>query len=103
MSVAEAGSVTDIDNPATNKDMKRVIASPRSLMRATIVEAFCENCDAFINSIRKLITARHKILDANNSGKQLEPRSRTINLFKIFMWSWSGYRDFPYSIACVLC
>lgn len=33
-------------------------------MRATIVEAFCEHCDAFINSIRKLIAAWHMTLDA---------------------------------------
>jgi hypothetical protein len=56
MSVAQAGTATaSIINPAAKTLMKRDMTSPRSLIRATIVQGFLENCDAFINSIGSVI------------------------------------------------
>src|SRR5271165_1382690 len=51
MSVAEAGTATvSIVNAAIDRYMKRVMASPYYLMRATIIEGFSGSCDALINS-----------------------------------------------------
>jgi hypothetical protein len=51
MSVAEAGTaIASIVKPAAKQWKKRDITSPRSSIRATIVQGFFENCDAFINS-----------------------------------------------------